>query len=208
MGDMQADLRNLLKWAMVTLPSKDDEDFVVNQITYLGKKAADATVVYPYGYHAVAPAKSMSICFSVQNQEESRAIIEFDPKNRIKRGLVPGEVIVGNQEKKTFVYFKEDGSIEIEAVGDINIKASSTVNIDADLVVTGTITGQSDANIAGNLDVGGNIIGGATIVAQGAITATAGATPVTLNEIKDGYNAHTHVSNGPGNPTTGTSDPI
>ncbi len=205
MINILASLRNMITWASITKISKDDKDFVVPQITYGEKNAANSVAVYPYGYHAIAPVNSLAVRFSIQDQEENRAHIEFDSKNRIKRGLKSGEVIVGNQGKKTYIFFKEDGSIEI--------KTDSTVTIDGNLVVTGTITGQSNAEITGNLTVNGNIMGTniiatGSLAAGGEITANTTTTPIVVSSIPTAYNVHTHVSNGAGNPTSGPDTPI
>ncbi len=116
-------LFNLIKTSYLTKASKDDENFQTTQANYLGK-TKNIVLVIPYGLYSNPKAQSIGLQFSVNGEEEKQFTIPFNPYTRFK-DLKGGEVAVGNPHVSTKIYFKENGDIEIESSGNVNINGSS-----------------------------------------------------------------------------------
>ena len=131
-------LFNLIKRGILTLSSKDDANFQIVQVTYLGK-TQNVEVVTPYGLYSNPKEQSVALLFNVNGQEENMSAILYNPYNRFKN-LKTGEVIIGNPEASTKIYFQENGDINIESTGNVNINSSNSVNINGDIepLVRGT----------------------------------------------------------------------
>lgn len=133
-------IRNLLRWARITAPGADDQQFAVQQMEYLGK-VADGLIVFPYGLHGNVPADSLALMFAVQGNPDNRAAIAWTPKDRPK--LAAGEVAFYHPPTDAFMIWRASGDLDIESgtggTKDINIKAGK-VKITGDLEVAGATT--------------------------------------------------------------------
>jgi len=117
-------LFNLIKRAIITLASKDDTNFQIVQVNYLGK-TKNVEIVSPYGLYSNPKEQSVMLIFNVNGQEENIAGIPYNPYNRFKN-LKPGEVATGNPHKGTRIYFDENGDIIIDANGgNVYVNGSS-----------------------------------------------------------------------------------
>lgn len=147
--NLYSKISNLVKRAVVTLTNKDSGQFAATQVKWMRDKVAITEVVHPYGLSSNAPVNSLALMFNVMGQEENRAAIVYDPKNRFKE-LKSGEVALGNFVTKSVVKFLENGDIEITGTNDQNISITGDNNV--------TIGGSNDINITGDNDVtvGGN----------------------------------------------------
>jgi phage gp45-like len=110
-------MRNLIKFAKVTLSGSDSGGYNQSQVNYFGK-TKQTFVLFPYGLDAKLPADSIVVLFNIMGQEENTVGIGTKPSIRFKN-LQEGEVVVGNPSKQTKIYFKNDGTIEI--TGDTNV---------------------------------------------------------------------------------------
>lgn len=110
-------IKNLIKFAIVTLSGNDSGDYNQSQVSYFGK-TKQTFILFPYGLDAKLPKDSLVMLFNIMGQEENTAGIGTKPDIRFKN-LQEGEVVVGNPVKQTKVYFKSDGTIEI--TGDTNV---------------------------------------------------------------------------------------
>ena len=133
-------LKQIIRRAVLSLFSDDEDQFHVVQGKY-NQKAVDIEVVYPYGYCANAPNGALILLFNAMDQEENRAGIAYYPQKRFKK-LKEWEVKLGNFNKESFVFFDEDGNIEVHAGDDkdvivnnaknVTINASDKINLNAD----------------------------------------------------------------------------
>jgi len=170
-------LKNLLKKGLVTLSRKTAYD---GQTSYM-EAVSKYEVVTPYGFYSKAPSGALVLLLNLNGNESNKVGIEFDNKTLID--VESGEVVIYHPVKQSFVKFKADGSIEIEAKSNLNITATTTHTGDVDIV--------GDLDITGNLTVGGSIV--ATGSVTGASLVTAGALTAASASIggKD-FSSHTH----------------
>lgn len=120
---MISKLTNLIKRAILTIASKDDTDFQICQVSYLGK-TKNINLVLPYGLFSNPKENGLVLTFNIGANEENIAGIPYNPYSRFK-DLKKGEVVVGNPHTQTKVYFKENGDIDIESSGVVNINGAS-----------------------------------------------------------------------------------
>lgn len=121
-------LKNSIKRAYVSHVIKDDKPVSLSQIKYYDCEA-DAENIYPYGLQSVAPKETFCLVFNVNGQSENLAVIPYCQAERFDK-LKEGEVKVGSPKHLIYLYFKEDGSVELKANGDLNI-ACKNMNINA-----------------------------------------------------------------------------
>lgn len=121
---------NLIKRGIITLTTKDDSDFQICQVEYLGK-VKNIELVLPYGLYANPQEQSLVLMFNIGANEENISGIPYNPYNRFKN-LEKGEVVVGNPNTGAKIHFKANGDIDIETDGAININSTGSVNINGD----------------------------------------------------------------------------
>lgn len=167
-----------MRWARVTAPGADADQFPVQQIEYLGK-VANSFIVFPYGMHANVGADALALLFAVQGASGNKAAIAGSPQKRPKN-LAAGEVVFYHPNTGSLIHFRTNGDLDIDTVkespGNVNINvvqanitASDSVNITA-----------PDTNITGDLDVSGDTTLGANVSSNGkdiSDTHTHGGSP-------------------------------
>jgi len=166
--------RNTVRWARITSPGDDDQDFAVQQMEYLGK-TSDGFMVFPYGLHGNVPADSLALMFAVQDQPENRAAIGWTPKDRPTLG--DGEVAFYHPPTDAYIIWRQSGDLEIVTgdggTGNINITckqanitASESATIDSpESTFTGNVQIDGNLNTDGAATLGG--AGGAEIARKG-----------------------------------------
>lgn len=204
-------IKNIIKKAFQAAPLDDVGSFPVGQASYYGK-TSKYEQIYPYGFAANAPKGTFVLMFDIGGEEQNLSGIPYSSKTRYKN-LKPGEVALGNFAKKTIIKFDENGNIIINAPDenitiesgknitiksgqDVNIESANAINITASANVTLTANNliiQNDTTINGKLTVNGQI---------------QDVTGKLMSAIISQYNAHTHISTVPPNPTGGTSNPV
>ena len=149
------------------------------------------------------------------------------------KNLKEGEYVVGNQVTESYIKFSENGDIEVVGTNDqvvtiagdcnVTITGNHTINTTGNTILN--TTGNTELNTDGDVDavIGGALTAGVTgntditspiitltgeLRVTGDITAFYGGTPIVLSSFKTAYNAHTHISAAPGNPSSTTSLPI
>jgi len=140
---------NQIKLGKTTLNTADSESIPGIQITYLGK-VANAVLLLPYGLTARPPNDTLCLVLNIGGQEENRIAIPLGTTKR-KKKLKAGETVVENQITGSFLYLREDGTLEIEIPKDletrvkaISIKASgNTVLETTKLTITSPTTETS-----------------------------------------------------------------
>ncbi len=139
-------LSKLLRWARITAPGDDSNQFEVQQMDYNGK-VADGLIVFPYGIHGNVPADALALMFAVQGNPENRAAIAWTPKDRPE--LEAGEVAFYHPPTDAFIIWRASGELDIETGGsgtaDINLKAA-TVNMNV-----------TQLNVIGNTEFTGTV---------------------------------------------------
>jgi len=203
--DIYSKVSNLIKRAFVTLTNKDSGQFASTQVKWFGNKVAATEVVHPYGLSSNAPVNSFALMFNVVGQEENRAAIVYDPKNRFKN-LKPGEVALGSFMTKSVVKFLENGDIEITGTADqnINITGDSNVTIggNSSITVTGdaslTVGGSTTTDNTGNIDITAPIVNiDGELRVTGEVSAFYGlGTELSFSDIRTKYNLHVHTAQG------------
>ncbi len=181
-NDIINKLRSMIKIGFTSNIMKDDADFPHVQTRFLGKKN-NIWHVTPYGLFSSPPLNSIGLVFNIQSQEQNRAGIINDFKNRFK-GLKQGEVTIGNTITRSRIEFRENGEVFIinAITGDsILLKANNTVVIDSPLVI-----------FTNDIDVKGDI-------------RPKDSSNVDIRDIFDAH-VHSGIQSGPSNtnvPTTG-----
>jgi len=140
---------NQIKLGKVTLNTSDEESIPGLQLTYLGK-VANAALLLPYGLTARPPNDTLCLVINIGGQEENRIAIPLGTAKR-KKGLKDGETVIENQITGSFLYMREDGTLEINIpenletlVKAISIKASgATVLETTKLTITSPATETS-----------------------------------------------------------------
>ena len=139
-------LRNLLRWARITKPGTDADQFAVQQMEYLGK-TGNGVIVFPYGLHGNVPDDALALMFAVQGDPENRAAIAWTPQ--IRPTLKAGEVAFYHPPTETQLLFDESGNVTLTTVtgGSVTVNAATDVTINAptltingDIVINGTMT--------------------------------------------------------------------
>lgn len=159
-------LINLIKRARVSRTDDDSGKLPIQQCDFMGD-TANFIALFPYGHHANLPVDSLVTLLSVNGQEQNLAGIGEVPEKRIKN-LESGEVVFFHPTTKTRIHFKNNGDLDIDVVGDVNLNANN-VNIDA---------------AVSNIGVGGNAIARVgdtveTVIASGSSAGTYVGTIIT-----------------------------
>lgn len=205
-------IKNLLKFGYVTNTASDSEQFQKSQISMFGD-AKDIVVIYPYGFSANAPINTMAIVANVGAGEKEIAF-PFSSDTR-QKSLKPGEVVVGNFEKKSFIKFLDSGDIEIDSksaltvsvTGDTTIDSGGSVTITApETTMTTVLTNIGNATIDGDLTVTGNIINTGGAITTGSVTATGGISGASVSS--GGTDFSTHVHSGVTSGSSNTGPPV
>jgi len=151
-------LRNLIKIARITLSSKDDGKYSIQQINYMGK-TTPCLVVFPYGMHANLPLDCLGTILSCNADEGNLHMFPHLSEERIK-GLKPGEVIFFHPKTKSYNHYKNNGDIDVFAKGDYilncnnyNITAKQNINLNAGQDINAE---ASNFNITAKLNVNGD----------------------------------------------------
>ena len=158
-------MSRFIKRGNLDLVSKDDEDFQVAQVKYMGKPA-DVELVFPYGLCANPPKDSLVLMWSILGAEENRAGMANYPQRRFK-DLKEGEVVLYNYLTGSYIKFDKDGNIVINSTKEHNsnteedqnvtIKKDLNVDIygDVNIHVRGDVNIQVDGDTEGNLSING-----------------------------------------------------
>lgn len=158
-------LKNILKWARITSKQEGEQQFATQQMEYMGK-VGDGIVAYPYGLFANIPADNLVLMGSVQGDADNRVAIGCALKDRPQ--LNSSEVALYHPPTGSVIKFTESGDLEIEAGGAVFNISGGTVNVTANLILTGNLNvlgtmtnnGQNVGNTHGHTqgnDSGGNI---------------------------------------------------
>ncbi len=202
-------LKGLVRLAVVSSFSSDDKAFPIHKIEYMGK-VADAVAWYPYGFHANPGPDALAIFFAIGGNSESRVFLPGSPEDRIDdllpTPLAENEVLLYHPPTKSYIHFKEDGTIDIDSQKDVNIRAIGNM--------VAAVEGNLDVDAKGTVDI--DSVGKTTITGAGTVKID-GATLLdlvaNLVKVNDGglaefllneaflalFNLHTHTI---GNPPT------
>jgi len=143
----------LIRWALVTKAGADTGQFPVQQVTYLGK-AADATMVFPYGMHANVDGDSIGPLLVLGGNLENRAMIPTSMTRRSR--LASGDVEVYSPVSRSRVTFRANGSVEVVGT-DVTVTASGVLTATAATasITAATVTITGNVVITGGLSVSG-----------------------------------------------------
>jgi phage gp45-like len=171
-------IKGLLRWAIVTAISTDDQDFPKHQVSYLGKES-DAIAWHPYGIHSNPGAEVLGLIVSLSGNSENKVILPGSPKERLHDSLPTplgdGEILIYNPKTHSYVHFLASGSIAIVSKDDLNI----------------TVTGDANINSTGT-----------TIITASAIELGSTITKLCNEAFLTFFNSHTHSSGGSGPPSS------
>ena len=187
--DIYSKVSNLIKRAVVTLTNKDSGQFAATQVKWMRDKVAITEVVHPYGLSSNAPVNSLALMFNVMGQEENRAAIVYDPKNRFKN-LKEGEVALGNFVTRSVIKFLENGDIEITGIADQNVTLTGDMNV--------TVGGDVNLESTGNVNITAPIVNiDGELRVTGEVTAYYGlGTELSFSDIRTKYIVHYHTAQG------------
>jgi len=134
-----------------TVISTDDTGNFRSAIVEALGKAQKVQAITPYGLCNNPPDNSLAIALNINGIAANTVAMIDDPKNR-KKNLAKGEVVLYNYLTESYIYLKEDGTIEISGE-----QSSISVNPDGTIEVTGTTTINGSTTINGDLTVTGKI---------------------------------------------------
>lgn len=164
-------IKNLIRRCFITLPSKEDGQYPVSQISYLGSGGLNSEELYPYGHGGVAPEGSAAILLNVGASPSNRVHIansDLRPKN-----LKPGESWGGNMVADSYYIFKENGDWDVTITKDGKVTASGNLEI----TVSGNITINASGNVAVNS--GGNVdVTAGTVNLNSSVNLGSGGQPI------------------------------
>ena len=122
-------MRHLLRLARITRPERDPSArFPVHQVAYHGR-TANAVAHFPYGMHANPGADVLALMVALSGNGEARLILPTSPESRPE--LAEGEVVWFHPGTGTSIHFREDGSLAIEAVGDVVVESQGRASVAA-----------------------------------------------------------------------------
>jgi hypothetical protein len=101
-----------LNKAHITLASKDDKNYQLAQVTYMGK-TIDIEVLNPYGFCSNPPLDALGVLFNIQNAENVAGVFNV-PVQRFKN-LKEWEVQIGNYKTQSSVKFNDNGDVQLNA---------------------------------------------------------------------------------------------
>lgn len=169
-------LRNLIRLCRFSKKEKDDQQFPVQQVEYLGK-VVDVFIIMPYGSHANIPEDFLGVLAQVSGQEQNRIVIPTSAKERI-HPVESGEVVYFHPVTKSKVHFKNNGDIDIETEADIN---ATCANLNAVVTTKATVTAP-ESEFIGNVTVNGNL----------AVTGSTTLSSIVTSNGKNISDTHTH----------------
>jgi phage gp45-like len=177
-----------IKQAVITAVTDDSSAYPQGQCEHNGK-IINYTRLSPYGLDSNPPKDFHLLLFSSQAQEGVRFGMASNMNSR-KSGLEKGEIAVYNPVTKSFVFFKENGDIEIDSqkdvvincLGDTKITATGDVNLHG-VNITATASAQASV-VAPIVDVTATTSASVTAPTV-SVTATilATITAATLNVV-------------------------
>lgn len=196
-------MNGMIKHGYISTYNSDTGGFPRCYVT-VNNREKQATRFSPYGLDTNPPNKSFAVCMNMNGNESNSLVLSQDVIDR-KKDLKEGEVVVHNTLTNSYIFFKENGDMEV--VGPNNrtttIASDDTITIDgnADITVGGSltadVTGQATitaptTTINGNVVVNGNLTvsAGYTSTMQGNINCNA---TISSNEsVVAGVTVSTH----------------
>jgi phage gp45-like len=164
-------LKNLIRFARVSLTNDDTATYANTQVSGLGKTTDGVTTIYPYGLFANAPVNTFCVTLQPYGQEEALVVIPFSPQDKQGaslrfKNLKEGEVALGNVLTGSVIKFLADGSIAIDGqqnvkvtvTGDVDISATGNINISSEGTTTITSTGACKIESSGETTVKGTTV--------------------------------------------------
>lgn len=155
-------IRNFFKVARL-IATMDDNDLRVANVQTMGK-SQKVMLFTPYGLMHNPPENSMALVWSQQGHESNGIGMADDPANRTLKGLLPGEVAVGNYQTGAYILFDAQGSCKIHAN---NVKVESAGTLMTSAVITTLTSSTSLSFAAPALDNNGTNIGDTHVHSQG-----------------------------------------
>lgn len=180
-------VRRLIRWAAIEASGDDSGDFPTQQVAYLGRSGSSAAW-FPYGFHAVAEKDDLGLLMAISGLSDSRVHLPGSPQKRPK--VKPGEVVMYHPKTKSWVYFLQDGTVEVIAKKDLRMKVTGQASVEAatisgtastaaslvapTIALTGEVTATGNVTVTGNLDQDGSLLGfrGSTPVVKAVINGT------------------------------------
>lgn len=183
---------SLVRWAVVEDDGADRGPEPWQQIR-AGEQSGISLAVFPYGFHAVAPPRSRALRWLLGGEGGNRAHLPLSGKQRPR--IASGEVVVFHPETGSKVWFRADGSIDVDATGDLRAVAAGDVSVEAggDLAAqaTGAVSIEAGTTLAATAAVSATITA-PTVTVAGHLAQTGdnvglrGATPVPLPVVTGG----------------------
>lgn len=142
-----------IRWSYVVEASNDTTRYPEQKVEYLGV-LADASPIYPYGFHANATPDSLALLFSAQGLSDNKAFIPTS--NRSRPELKAGEVAFYQPETGAYAIFREAGDIEI-ITGDEGSQPINLTCTQVNVTATESVTVDSpESTFNGNVTINGN----------------------------------------------------
>jgi len=158
-ADLLNKIKNLIKRAFQT-GSPSDSDYPSAQLSFMGQ-VKDVNTLTPYGHYSAPPKGSEWIVFSSRSNADDKWGIGNIFRKRYALApdidsLKEGETLHLNVLTGAYIFFKEDGTVELNAQDkDIDVITTADVNITAaNLKITGDVDIDGNVGIDGNVDIG------------------------------------------------------
>lgn len=187
-----------------TLTSSDDSGGMRRGVVKMQGRTDAKTVLHtPYGLMHNPPPGSFVPTYQQMGLDSNLIGIADDPKSRPLTALKTWEVAIGNYKTRSWVLWRDDGTIEVSSENDVIVTKATNVTVNASATTTvncPSITLNGNVTIAGTLTQ----TGGGAASFSGDITTTGNVTtPADVVASGISLNSHLHSGVTPGGGNTG-----
>ena len=177
-------LKNIVRWATVTGPVNQAQQFPVQQVTYKGK-VANCMMVFPYGVYAhVSSTDVLTMMFAVEGNADNRAGIPAIPQKR-PVDLEQNEVAIYHPFTNSFIKFRNNGDISIDTAPIDPVTGVQTLGNIIINCVNATVTASENVSVTAIQNIGLTGVE-ATVTASASVTIDTPETTITGNLTVDG----------------------
>ena len=110
-----------IKWGIVKTID-DSKVFRKGLYTWLNRSKGQTTVSHvPFGTFGTPVSGNPSIILCMGGKESNTVALDSDPNGRVIKNTKEGEYGICNPKTKTYIYLREDGTVEIQGATDVTI---------------------------------------------------------------------------------------
>lgn len=168
-------LKNSIKFGVITQPSSNTGDYQTPQSKTLGNATVYPLLILPYGMGANPPEGTLELIMNIMGRDSSPVAVPYLDKERLK--LTETDVWIYSPKTQSVIKLNLDGTIEVVSSSDMSIEASGNVTINA----SGNVTVNATTATVNALTTLGDPLGvlpALPIARQGDVVTDGGGTPI------------------------------